>query len=279
MVLLLFSLSQCIPIERGGGVFQPSMSILQQLLSHGEWVHFFPEGRANFDPIFTGRDAISRTPLSLLPLRRGVAFLAFQSALRGENPIILPYTHAGTPDCKPGGGFLPINTKKTICAKVGTPIEITDIVDSYSSHLQHYLLDQSPYFPLMDDYIHKISDRFHVSLQTLFDDTPSLTPDRSSQAFWTNYIRFYAENEFKKHGNIAHDEQAIQAIQAELWKARMNARPSKPTKILFPQPRNFFDAPDVNIGKDNITPNDLYRKMVELEELQSVIKQDTGHKT
>ncbi len=33
------------PIERGAGVYQPSMQTLQLRFNAGEWVHIFPEGR------------------------------------------------------------------------------------------------------------------------------------------------------------------------------------------------------------------------------------------
>jgi monolysocardiolipin acyltransferase len=40
-----FQAVKVFPIERGAGVYQPSMQTLQLRFNAGEWVHIFPEGR------------------------------------------------------------------------------------------------------------------------------------------------------------------------------------------------------------------------------------------
>lgn len=47
---LFFQSGKVVPIERGGGLDQPSLSILAKRLGeHGDWLHVFPEGRISYD--------------------------------------------------------------------------------------------------------------------------------------------------------------------------------------------------------------------------------------
>lgn len=279
-----FALCKCVPVERGSGVFQPSMGILSRLLSQGEWVHIFPEGRANFDPIYTGRDRETRDPLGLSPLRRGAATLAFHSALRGEDPVVLPYAHAGLSDAKPGGGFLPLLAGKPMKGAVGEPLEMGEVVNAYKTHLERYMSGESAYFPQQDDYIAKISNRIHVALQTLYDDMGEgrYTKDKDGKGgFWSTYLTQAAREIVEKRGKISNtekQEQEIQQVLREITKERENAPPGRQRKLLYPSPRCWLDAPNADLEGDvqrKTTPLDLFQQMKVLEML--VARKEPNH--
>ncbi|XP_054825532.1 N-acylphosphatidylethanolamine synthase isoform X3 [Prosopis cineraria] len=73
-------LGKCIPITRGGGIYQEHMNEALERLNHGDWLHTFPEGKVVQD------DA---------PIRRlkwGTASLIVRASL---SPIVLPIVHHG----------------------------------------------------------------------------------------------------------------------------------------------------------------------------------------
>ncbi|XP_061355138.1 N-acylphosphatidylethanolamine synthase isoform X1 [Gastrolobium bilobum] len=110
----IFRVGKCIPIMRGGGIYQEHMNEALERLNDGEWVHTFPEGKVYQD------DA---------PIRRlkwGTASLIVRAPI---TPIVLPIVHHGfhkvMPEKKSIFGKrppLPLCNKK-IDIIIGDPIE------------------------------------------------------------------------------------------------------------------------------------------------------------
>ncbi|KVH92134.1 N-acylphosphatidylethanolamine synthase isoform X1 [Cynara cardunculus var. scolymus] len=75
-----FRLGKCIPITRGGGIYQEHMSEALDLLSTGEWLHTFPEGK-----VYQEDEPIRR-------LKWGTASLISRAPV---TPIVLPIIHHG----------------------------------------------------------------------------------------------------------------------------------------------------------------------------------------
>ncbi|KAI3896688.1 hypothetical protein MKX03_020746 [Papaver bracteatum] len=90
MLSYLFRLVKCIPIKRGGGIYQEHMEEALERLSDGAWLHTFPEGKIWQD------DA---------PIRRlkwGTASLIERAPV---TPIVLPIIHRGFEEVLPEKSF------------------------------------------------------------------------------------------------------------------------------------------------------------------------------
>ncbi|XP_076933404.1 N-acylphosphatidylethanolamine synthase-like isoform X2 [Bidens hawaiensis] len=75
-----FRLGKCIPITRGGGIYQEHMTEALELLSNGEWLHTFPQGK-----VYQEDEPIKR-------LKWGTASLIARAPV---TPIVLPIVHHG----------------------------------------------------------------------------------------------------------------------------------------------------------------------------------------
>lgn len=75
-----FRLGKCIPITRGGGIYQEHMSEALDRLSTGEWLHTFPQGKVHQED-----EPIRR-------LKWGTASLIARAPV---TPIVLPIIHHG----------------------------------------------------------------------------------------------------------------------------------------------------------------------------------------
>ncbi|XP_028795242.1 N-acylphosphatidylethanolamine synthase isoform X1 [Neltuma alba] len=109
----IFRLGKCIPITRGGGIYQEHMNEALQRLDDGAWLHTFPEGKVSQD------DA---------PIRRlkwGTASLIVRASL---TPIVLPIVHYGFQKVMPEKFMFDRRPPLPLCNKridiiVGEPIE------------------------------------------------------------------------------------------------------------------------------------------------------------
>ncbi|CAL5371464.1 unnamed protein product [Camellia sinensis] len=75
-----FRLGKCIPITRGGGIYQEHMNEALDRLSDGEWLHTFPEGK------------VSQRNEPIRRLKWGTASLIARAPV---TPIVLPIVHHG----------------------------------------------------------------------------------------------------------------------------------------------------------------------------------------
>ncbi|XP_031247398.1 N-acylphosphatidylethanolamine synthase-like isoform X2 [Pistacia vera] len=76
----IFRLGKCIPITRGGGIYQDHMNEALERLSDGEWLHTFPEGK------------VSQEDAPIRRLKWGTASLIDRAPV---TPIVLPIVHHG----------------------------------------------------------------------------------------------------------------------------------------------------------------------------------------
>ncbi|KAL2334147.1 hypothetical protein Fmac_015360 [Flemingia macrophylla] len=109
----IFRLGKCIPITRGGGIYQENMNEALEHLNNGEWLHAFPEGKVYQEDAPIGR------------LKWGTASLIVRAS---RTPIVLPIVHHGFHEVMPEKyifgrrPLVPLWNKK-IDIIVGDPIE------------------------------------------------------------------------------------------------------------------------------------------------------------
>ncbi|KAK4834968.1 hypothetical protein QYF36_003305 [Acer negundo] len=75
-----FRLGKCIPITRGGGIYQEHMTEALERLNDGAWLHTFPEGK------------VSQEDAPIRRLKWGTASLIVRAPV---TPIVLPIVHQG----------------------------------------------------------------------------------------------------------------------------------------------------------------------------------------
>ncbi|KAL8231794.1 hypothetical protein R6Q57_001572 [Mikania cordata] len=108
-----FRLGKCIPITRGGGIYQENMTEALERLSDGEWLHTFPEGK------------VCQEDEPIRRLKWGTASLIARAPV---TPIVLPIVHHGFEKVMPEkyifGRRPPVPLwNKEIKIIVGEPIE------------------------------------------------------------------------------------------------------------------------------------------------------------
>ncbi|XP_059640024.1 N-acylphosphatidylethanolamine synthase isoform X3 [Cornus florida] len=109
----IFRLGKCIPITRGGGIYQEHMNEALDRLSDGEWLHTFPEGK------------VLQEDAPIRRLKWGTASLIARATV---TPIVLPIIHHGFHEVMPENYFLGRRPPFPLCNRnikivVGDPIE------------------------------------------------------------------------------------------------------------------------------------------------------------
>ncbi len=107
-----------VPIYRGGGIDQPCMKVMAELVASGRWLQIFPEGKVNREPR-------GQTPLDQR-LKWGLGkILCDVEEMGGEQPMILPFWHSGMDEVKPYEGCKTIfRWGKRVHVTVGEPIDM-----------------------------------------------------------------------------------------------------------------------------------------------------------
>ncbi|KAK1314697.1 N-acylphosphatidylethanolamine synthase [Acorus calamus] len=108
-----FRLGKCIPITRGGGIYQDNMNDALDILSDGGWLHTFPEGK-----VLQENGPIRR-------LKWGTASLIARAPI---TPTVLPIVHCGFEKVMPEKFLFGRRPLLPLCGKkiqivIGEPIE------------------------------------------------------------------------------------------------------------------------------------------------------------
>ncbi|XP_058073286.1 N-acylphosphatidylethanolamine synthase isoform X2 [Magnolia sinica] len=108
-----FRLGKCIPITRGGGIYQEHMNEALDRLSEGGWLHTFPEGK------------VSQENEPIRRLKWGTASLIERAPV---TPVVLPIVHCGFEKVMPEKSFFGRRPPLPLCKKdiriiIGEPIE------------------------------------------------------------------------------------------------------------------------------------------------------------
>ncbi|XAR58094.1 1-acylglycerophosphocholine O-acyltransferase [Bertholletia excelsa] len=109
----IFRLGKCIPITRGGGIYQEHMNEALDHLNDGAWLHTFPEGK------------VSQENAPIRRLKWGTASLIARAPV---TPIVLPIVHHGFQEVMPENYLFGRKPPIPLCNKniniiVGDPIE------------------------------------------------------------------------------------------------------------------------------------------------------------
>ncbi|XP_062113683.1 N-acylphosphatidylethanolamine synthase-like [Humulus lupulus] len=179
-----FRIGKCIPITRGGGIYQEHMNEALEKLRTGAWLHIFPEG------IVSPEDA---------PIRRlkwGTASLIARATI---TPIVLPIVHRGfeqvMPQSAPYGRrpLLPLSNKN-ISISVGEPIEF-DLpkMRQMATSLSHSIsLNPLLGWPSTPDGLDEAAQRYLYStisekIQTAMESLRVLGNDEKKLTEWLRY--------------------------------------------------------------------------------------------
>ncbi|KAF7829095.1 N-acylphosphatidylethanolamine synthase isoform X1 [Senna tora] len=109
----IFRLGKCIPITRGGGIYQEPMNEALERLNEGAWLHTFPEGK------------VSQEDAPIRRLKWGTASLIVRAPL---TPIVLPIVHHGFQEVMPEKYMFGRRPPLPLCNKrinivIGEPME------------------------------------------------------------------------------------------------------------------------------------------------------------
>lgn len=162
-----FRLGKCIPITRGGGIYQEHMTEALDRLSNGEWLHTFPQGKVHQED-----EPIRR-------LKWGTASLIARAPV---TPIVLPIIHNGLQKVMPEKYIFdrrpPVPLwNKDIKIVVGEPIEfdidkLKQTALSTSRNLPSFPNEGWPSFGPLDEAAQRclyidISERIQTIMESL----------------------------------------------------------------------------------------------------------------
>lgn len=130
-----FRLGKCIPITRGGGIYQEHMNEALERLSEGAWLHTFPEGK------------VCQEDSPIRRLKWGTASLIVRAPV---TPIVLPIVHKGFEQVMPDKSSRGKRPPFPLCNKeiriiVGEPMEfdipkMSQVATSLSRKMSHSTL-------------------------------------------------------------------------------------------------------------------------------------------
>ncbi|XP_062109844.1 N-acylphosphatidylethanolamine synthase-like [Humulus lupulus] len=150
-----FRIGKCIPIIRGGGIYQEHMNEALEKLSTGSWLHIFPEGK------------VAEEDAPIRRLKWGTASLIARAA---TTPIVLPIVHHGFDEVFPRrttDGRMPTfpSRKKKVRIIVGDPIEFDlEKMRQMATSLSHTIsLNPSLGWPTTPDGLDEAAQRYLYS--------------------------------------------------------------------------------------------------------------------
>ncbi|XP_041767788.1 tafazzin homolog isoform X2 [Anopheles merus] len=144
---LFFMYGKCIPVVRGGGVYQPAVDLCIEKLKLGDWVHVFPEGKVNM----TKED---------LRFKWGVGRIIYEAP---DLPIIIPIWHIGMDDVLPNEPPYYLRMGKKLTYNFGNPIDLSALMERLRSS------------PVSEEEARKqITDRIQEEMMILKQETERL---------------------------------------------------------------------------------------------------------
>lgn len=150
-------LGKCIPVIRGGGVYQEAMDFCIEKLAAGEWIHVFPEGKVNmfketmrfaiFFSLYLFHISFYLFFLNLFFLfffvylfffdKNSICFIVFRlkwgiGRLIYESPIpplVVPIYHLGMDDVLPNEPPYRLKIRKKVTMNYGDPIDFSELIE------------------------------------------------------------------------------------------------------------------------------------------------------
>jgi monolysocardiolipin acyltransferase len=107
-----FLYGQGIPVERGGGVYQPAIDMCIEKLRQGSWVHVFPEGKVNE----------TKEPIRL---KWGVGRMIHELP---QLPMVIPIWHIGMDKLMPNTPPYVLKVGQKVTLNFGQPIDLTETI-------------------------------------------------------------------------------------------------------------------------------------------------------
>lgn len=111
---IFFALGKCVPVIRGGGVYQEAVNFCIEQLGKGSWIHVFPEGKVNMTK-------------ENMRFKWGIGRMILESPV---TPIIVPIWHIGMDEVLPNEPPYYLHLRKKLTLNFGDPIDLTDMVKS-----------------------------------------------------------------------------------------------------------------------------------------------------